>query len=169
MIVETTSGQKAATITTATAINMVSSIKLSAVKAKLIAKTGWGEQRVNAAETNYRRFLALCLMFPEAGLVPPADVDEIWHCHILHTRSYAADMNRIFGQYLHHEPADAVNSASAIHGLSRLSAHTLALYETFFGGIDLGEPAEVTCISAPRQIGEQTTCISRPVHEMFSA
>jgi len=73
---------------------------------KLTDPTGsfrWTATRASAAESQYRRFLALCA----AGQPPPqplADADELWHLHILDTIAYAADCQRIFGEFLHHIP-----------------------------------------------------------------
>lgn len=57
----------------------------------------------------YRRFLHLNKLFPGEGLVPTRDIDECWHIHILNTKQYATDCDKIFGHYLHHAPADPDN------------------------------------------------------------
>ena len=36
--------------------------------------------------------------------MPALDIDKVWHQHILHTRDYARDCQRIFGAFLHHAP-----------------------------------------------------------------
>jgi hypothetical protein len=33
-------------------------------------------------------------------------IDVFWHAHILHTRQYAEFCERVFGQFLHHDPLD---------------------------------------------------------------
>lgn len=70
----------------------------------------------------YRKFLHLLRRHgSSARIVPSKDVDEvrrvnamsgihtfwqIWHAHILFTRKYQADCERIFGYYMHHAPSD---------------------------------------------------------------
>lgn len=54
----------------------------------------------------YKRFLWLCLKYPDSALVPTKDMDEFWHNHILHTRRYFKDCQNLFGRYLHHIPSD---------------------------------------------------------------
>ena len=66
------------------------------------------------AAREYRRFLTLKRDAPDAVLAPPPRVDRVWHAHILDTRRYHADCARLFGGYLHHDPAfDGAAAASA--------------------------------------------------------
>src|SRR5882672_8892843 len=58
----------------------------------------------DVAERDYRRFLTLHLRYPDRTLVPSALLDLVWHYHILDTRKYMEDCERIFGYYLHHDP-----------------------------------------------------------------
>ncbi len=58
----------------------------------------------DVAERVYRQFLTLRQRNPSAVLVPSAMVDLVWHYHILDTRKYIEDCNRLFGSYLHHDP-----------------------------------------------------------------
>ncbi len=61
-------------------------------------------EQADVLELWYRRHLWLCYKYPGKGNVPVSAVDEVWHCHILFTRAYMADCDRIFGRYLHHNP-----------------------------------------------------------------
>jgi hypothetical protein len=53
----------------------------------------------------YKNFLFLNKKHLPAALVPTREIDEFWHNHILYTKKYINDCNRIFGHYLHHQPA----------------------------------------------------------------
>ena len=64
----------------------------------------WQPDAARACEQKYKRFLWLMKCYPEHRLVPSKDVDEFWHNHILYTREYHQDCQRIFGYYLHHVP-----------------------------------------------------------------
>lgn len=55
-------------------------------------------------ERRYRKFLFLNHKHPESTVVPSKDVDKFWHYHILDTRKYADDCQKIFGYFLHHFP-----------------------------------------------------------------
>lgn len=57
-----------------------------------------------SAKMAYLRFLTLRKNHPEEVLVPSGLIDLVWHYHILDTRKYIADCERLFGSYLHHDP-----------------------------------------------------------------
>jgi hypothetical protein len=64
----------------------------------------WSAERAERAVLNYKRYMALTKALGGLQLVPNADIDEIWHMHILDTRAYMADCDDLFGSYLHHYP-----------------------------------------------------------------
>lgn len=67
----------------------------------------WTQQRLDAAEDAYRMFCARAKATPQEEHVvtkQDADMDEVWHSHILHTREYAVDCLQYFGYFLHHQP-----------------------------------------------------------------
>lgn len=60
---------------------------------------------LNKVEMEYRRFLFFVSTFPEKGVRPfSKEMDNFWHEHILHTKKYRADCQKIFGFYLDHSP-----------------------------------------------------------------
>ena len=63
---------------------------------------GFTPQMLARAELDYRRFLHLHILYPGMELVPTKMIDEVWHQHILDTRAYSGDCERIFGHFLHH-------------------------------------------------------------------
>jgi hypothetical protein len=68
---------------------------------------GWTQKRLDAAENAYRMFCARAKAAPHEEQVvmkQNADMDEVWHSHILHTREYTADCMQYFGYFLHHVP-----------------------------------------------------------------
>ena len=46
----------------------------------------------------------LAVKHPKAKLIPNVLVDELWHQHVLDTRQYPKDCNRVFGGFMHHDP-----------------------------------------------------------------
>jgi hypothetical protein len=63
-------------------------------------------------DCEYRRFLALCKMYPGEPIVPSMSLDKVWHQHILNTRQYANDCGDYFGYFLHHTPRHPESVAS---------------------------------------------------------
>lgn len=67
----------------------------------------WNSERTAAALMEYQRFLVMAALFPQEEIMPITDdMDHVWHAHILHTTQYAEDSENLFGEFLHHEPAD---------------------------------------------------------------
>jgi hypothetical protein len=97
---------------------------------KLIAETGWTRGQAEQAVEEYRRFLLLACV---AGhpVSPSPTVDEVWHTHLLYTRSYWDDLcPNVLSFDFHHEPATGTpNDRSK---LDDWYARTLASYRTVF-------------------------------------
>ena len=95
---------RSATFNPRDAAELVIQLDLSFVRARL-KKEGWNQERLDHGEQEYRDFLILLAQNPGQRLVPWCQtLDEFWHAHILHTRRYMQDCQRIFGRYLHHDP-----------------------------------------------------------------
>jgi hypothetical protein len=61
---------------------------------------GWSRQ----SAAKHARSYALFLSDRNGGAVPSAEVDAIWHEHILHTRRYREDCLSLVGHFVDHEP-----------------------------------------------------------------
>lgn len=68
-----------------------------------------------------RDFLHICRQARLKGVSMPSQaVDELWHDFILSTRHYREFCRRAFGRYLHHHPAETMNSPTqATKGIRR--------------------------------------------------
>lgn len=87
------------------AVTRIAALDLEPVRQKLRSKLGWTDDRIAAAEAEYRDFLTLLARHPGETVVPwSEDLDEMWHYHILDTRKYAADCQAIFGRFINHNP-----------------------------------------------------------------
>ncbi|MFN3181083.1 MAG: glycine-rich domain-containing protein [Nannocystaceae bacterium] len=105
-------------------------LELERIVNKLAGQPEWNMTRARQAELAYRRFLQLRSLYPTCSLVPTRDIDEMWHGHILDTRAYAADCDRLFGGFMHHCPAwDGEDRAE----LDAAFAVTRALWMRAFG------------------------------------
>ena len=89
------------------ALARIEALDLDPVKFKISSKEdgfGWTSEHIDRIELAYRRFLVLLAKYPHLQIAPTRDIDAFWHAHILDTRKYAADCERIFGGFVHHYP-----------------------------------------------------------------
>jgi hypothetical protein len=110
-------------------------LDLEPIKVKLVHQSGegWGIQRTEAVETEYRRFLYLMKTYPGEHTAPLEDVDTFWHYHILDTMKYAADCDTLFGYFLHHFPYVGMRGEADEAALQTMGARMAELYESAFG------------------------------------
>lgn len=87
-----------------TAMAQVAALDFTMLKHKLAEEYGWDAEHADEVESLYRRFLALNMIYPERKICPTGPIDEFWHAHILDTRAYAEDCDKLFGRFLHHFP-----------------------------------------------------------------
>jgi hypothetical protein len=99
---------------------------------------GWTAEECDAAETEYKRFLALKRAYSDREIVPNGQVDIFWHQHILDTIKYAEDCQAIFGFFLHHYPYFGMNGEADYANLCSAFEETQGLWELHFGGQDAG-------------------------------
>lgn len=114
----------------------IAALDLESIKAKLMQPddgNAWTREQVDAVEFEYRRFLRLMKIFPHEHTAPRVDVDRFWHCHILHTKKYAADCETVFGYFLHHFPHTDSRGKDDEAQLARMGERTRVLYEQTFG------------------------------------
>lgn len=131
-------------------------LDLSLVRMKLADPedgAGYAGPELDVMEREYRRFLALHLVHPDADIVPCKLVDVIWHQHILDTAAYRADCDAIFGRFLDHFPYFGMRDEGDAQALSDAYADTIDRYRDAFG-----EPAEGTWISADAASCKRTAC-----------
>jgi hypothetical protein len=68
-----------------------------------------------------RDYFILCVQARGRFVSMPSQVaDDAWHAFILHTRVYQDFCNKAFGRFLHHTPAEAMNTQTqATEGIQR--------------------------------------------------
>lgn len=112
----------------------VAAIDLEMVKMKMKQEDemGWSEPQCDSAEIEYKRYLHLCLRYGK-GIVPNKIMDEMWHYHILDTRAYIKDCDKVFGHYLHHFPYFGLRGKEDEQNLIDTFSKTKDLYEKEFG------------------------------------
>ena len=97
---------------------------------------GWPEDLCERVALEYRRFLALTRRYPDKGIVPSTVVDKFWHAHILDTKAYAADCDRVFCRFVHHFPYWGMRGEADARELHDAYDETLALYAKHWGSPD---------------------------------
>ena len=116
----------------------IAQIDLEMVKIKLSEPeegTGWNKEQCEDAEIEYKRYLTLCRKFPAPhyAIVPNKVIDTMWHYHILDTRAYCADSEKLFGGYFHHFPYFGMRGDEDAKQLKKSFEETRVLYEQTFG------------------------------------
>lgn len=87
------------------ALDLIKDWDFSLTKKKLQEiDSSWNDERIEKAIVDYKKYLAVTKALDGIQLVPNADIDEIWHYHIMDTRRYVEDCKTLFGGFLHHYP-----------------------------------------------------------------
>jgi hypothetical protein len=114
---------------------LIAALDLNPIKTKLThveSGEGWPHERVEAVETEYRRFLYLLKTFPKVEMAPLKDVDTFWHYHILDTMKYARDCEQVFGYFLHHYPYLGMEGENGLELQQQAGERIRELYQATF-------------------------------------
>lgn len=114
----------------------IAAIDLEMIKMKMSLSDegeGWTKEQCEDAEVEYKRFLHLNKKFLNSAIVPTDVIDIIWHYHILDTRAYHKDSERVFGGYFHHFPYFGLRGDGDKQNLISSFENTTVLYEQEFG------------------------------------
>lgn len=97
----------------------------------LVRKFRWQRGHAEAAVEEYRRFCFLAAT-GATGVSPSAEVDEVWHLHLQHTRDYWERFcPQVLRMDLHHEPGGRSHDRDRVFRAQY--AETLARYQAVFG------------------------------------
>jgi len=114
----------------------IEALDLEMIKLKLMDAEeglGWSREYLDQVEAAYKRYLFLAFKHEGQPIVPLADVDKFWHQHILDTRKYANDCQRIFGHFFHHYPYFGMLGEKDAVEFEKAKKVTRQLYEQEFG------------------------------------
>jgi len=99
----------------------------------LVQEMGWDEAFTQLAILEYRKFMLLCNLYPQA-MTPSVHIDTVWHLHLLYTRNYHKFCAEALGcNYLHHEPSKGGPIEDQI--FTDFYAATLEKYVEIFGAV----------------------------------
>ncbi|GMH97444.1 hypothetical protein TrVE_jg3241 [Triparma verrucosa] len=102
----------------------------SPLLSKVSRKEGWDDDYAQLVLDEYIKFFYLASLPTKVHLVPSHDVDEIWHQHILTTKKYQKDCERLVGKFVHHNPSFTLEEREK---LPPLFDKMKAAYEVHFG------------------------------------
>jgi hypothetical protein len=94
---------------------------------------GWTKEQCELGELAYKRFLHLNRVAGRRSIVPTKEIDIFWHFHILDTRRYHQDSERLFGRYFHHFPYFGMRGGDDAAALERAFRATEQLWREAFG------------------------------------
>jgi len=86
--------------------NVTHSIDLEPIIQRLINRKKWTPRKAYEVAKLYRNFLYISKQYADEKLVPSQQIDDFWHEHVLDTKKYHIDCDKIFGEYFHHNPAN---------------------------------------------------------------
>lgn len=86
--------------------------ELERISRRIAAEKGLGEEGRVELIYSYLDFLGRASGSPEPAF-PSLAVDEIWHRHILDTKSYQRDCQQWFGTFIHHQPDSVPDEPAA--------------------------------------------------------
>jgi hypothetical protein len=115
------------------AMAQVAALDFTMLKRKLGEEHGWTPEYQDEVEDLYRKFLALNKVYTDRKICPTGPIDEFWHAHILDTRAYAADCEKLFGHFLHHFPYFGMRGPEDRQDLETAFAESRGLFIRHFG------------------------------------
>lgn len=119
-------------------IAAIQALDLEAVKLRVMDTElgeGWNREHADSIELAYKNYLTMLVKYPDDAedILLSEDVDEFWHTHILQTRKYTEDCQKMFGNFLHHEPHVGEVTATDLEKRVLQAERTRQLYEYEFG------------------------------------
>lgn len=124
---------------------------------KLEKEHGWSIEKINHTIALYKEWLALQVHYEELSFAPSELVDEFWHIHILDTRKYFADCQKIKGDFIHHYPYFGLTEQENEIVLEQGFELTKKLYAYHFGRSELGFNSELAASCGCRS-GNGSSC-----------
>ena len=95
----------------------------------------WSKEKIEIAEKEYKRFLTLIKLHHPKSIVPSKIMDEFWHMHILDTKTYREDCQKVFGFFIDHFPYFGIYGEEDRTDLLNSFEETKLLYRKAFGTI----------------------------------
>ena len=113
----------------------INSIDFSMIVDKIVKTKRWKKADVLKMCELYKHYLFLKKKYAQSDqILPPSEeIDEFWHNHILDTKKYHQDCEKIFGFYLNHYPYLGMDGKTTDDDLQHFFENTQALHYKEFG------------------------------------
>lgn len=112
----------------------IQQIDFSQIINKMVKRDGWLRRDARRVCGLYKNYLFLRKKYHKQYKLPPSiEIDEFWHYHILDTRKYQQDCEKIFGKYHHHYPYFGFDDHSNLEDLAKAFSETRRLHQLEFG------------------------------------
>ncbi|MGZ5281894.1 MAG: glycine-rich domain-containing protein [Bacteroidia bacterium] len=97
---------------------------------RLAKENNWKLAFALRAVNEYKKFIFLVAISPNP-LSPPPIIDQVWHLHLLYTKSYWVDLcENILGKPIHHNPTKG--GAEEKDKFAEWYNYTIAFYKEIF-------------------------------------
>lgn len=93
------------------------------------------DEYLNRGIEALKQYYAIVLLDPANMHALAVPLDPFWHAHILHTRQYVEFSEKVFGQYIHHNPLDK-SDKEELGKVRDLYSYTLDCMPKLFRSID---------------------------------
>ena len=97
---------------------------------RLSIENGWSRRYALRAIEEYKKFIYLA-MVSSTQVTPSEQVDQVWHLHLVYTKSYWKDFCGVLGREIHHSPTEGGTNEN--NRFWEQYNDTMALYTTEFG------------------------------------
>ena len=97
---------------------------------RLADEQDWTIEFTHRAIEEYKRFIFVSAVCGHPT-TPSFVVDEVWHTHLIFTKSYWEEMGDIVGKLIHHDPGQGEAGDEAM--FARQYQRTLESYRKYFG------------------------------------
>jgi hypothetical protein len=126
-------------------------------KMSLKSSLGWSKEKIFFAEKEYKRYLTLIKLNPDKRIVPSKMMDEFWHMHILDTKSYREDCDKVFGRFIDHFPYFGIYGKRDHQNLLNEFEETKKMYKNRFGR-EIGEDFASRCEGHACHVESECAC-----------
>ena len=98
---------------------------------RLALENGWSRRYALRAIEEYKKFVFMACTSP-TPVTPSEEVDQVWHLHLVYTKSYWDDFcGKVLGRPFHHSPTEGGTQEN--HKYREQYTRTLEHYATTFG------------------------------------
>lgn len=138
----------------------IQNLNFDRIKYKLQLKSDgsdWTKDKTEWAEEEYKRYLTLIKIHSPKSIVPSKLMDAFWHQHILDTKAYREDCEKVFGKFIDHFPYFGIYGDDDRRNLLNSFEQTKQLYrERFY--CEIGDTNSSRCEDHPCHVESECAC-----------